>query len=312
MSTTIAEYTKTEAHVADLRQKYEGAVFDVATAKGMDDAKKARAEIRDDRVWLEKERVRIKAPALERCQQIDSEAKRIKGMLEALEDPIDAQIKAEEGRKETERLARVEAERLRLEAEEAARIEAQRAEMAAAQAEIDRQRAELQAQREAQEAAQKAIETERDRLAKIETDRLAQIEADRIAAERAEQDRLAAIERGRIQAEQAAKRDQEAAERAAQELARKAEQERQDAERAERQRVEDEKAAKERERIRKEREKIAAEKKVLRDAEIANADLHETIIEAVAFLKNHGHGEELVTLKLEAAGKRMPAKKKAA
>lgn len=113
MATEIAEYTKTEAALADLRQKYKDAVFDVSTTKGMAEAKAARAELRTLRTDLEKERVRIKAPALERCRLIDSEAKRITMELSSLEDPIDDTIKAEENRKEQERLRKLEEERQR-------------------------------------------------------------------------------------------------------------------------------------------------------------------------------------------------------
>ena len=111
----IVEYSKTQAVLGDLRQRYEGVVYPVTTAKGMIDARKARAEIREWRTGLEKERVRIKAPALERARLIDSEAKRITIELRALEDPIDEQIKAEEECKEKERLAKEDAEKTRIE-----------------------------------------------------------------------------------------------------------------------------------------------------------------------------------------------------
>lgn len=114
MTTAIAEYSATDAALADLRTKYEAVVFDVTNGKGMAEAKKARAEIRDYRVSLEKCRVEIKAPALERCRQIDSEAKRITAELESLENPIDRQIKDEMGRKQREKEEgeRIERERV--------------------------------------------------------------------------------------------------------------------------------------------------------------------------------------------------------
>ena len=111
----IVEYSKTQAVLGDLRQRYEGLVFEVTTAKGMIDARKARAEIREWRIGLEKERVRIKAPALERSRLIDSEAKRITAELVKLEQPIDEQIKGEEEKKEKERLTKEEAEKTRVE-----------------------------------------------------------------------------------------------------------------------------------------------------------------------------------------------------
>ncbi len=114
--TPIAEYTETAAALADLRQRHAGVVYDVTVPKEMRAAKEARAELRGLRTGLEKKRVEIKAPALERCRLIDAEAKRITAELVALEEPIDVQIKAEEARAESERLAKLEAERLRVEA----------------------------------------------------------------------------------------------------------------------------------------------------------------------------------------------------
>ena len=102
-TTAIAEYSKTEAALADLNTRYSMVVFDVTTTKGMVEAKTARAEIKGYRTDLEKERVRIKAPALEHCKLIDAEAKRITAELVKLEEPIDAVIKAEEARKEKEK-----------------------------------------------------------------------------------------------------------------------------------------------------------------------------------------------------------------
>lgn len=112
--TPIAEYQPTAAALADLQTRFKDVVYAVTMTKGMTQAKEARRELRDLRVKLEATRKEIKEPALRRCQQIDSEARRISGELEALEGPIDAQIKAEERRKEDERLAREEAERQRV------------------------------------------------------------------------------------------------------------------------------------------------------------------------------------------------------
>jgi colicin import membrane protein len=115
MTTEIAEYSPTEAALADLRQRYGKVVFDVTTTKGMDLARKGRSEIKGYRVALEAKRVEIKAPALERCRMIDAEAKRITAELVALEDPIDALIKTEEQRKEREKAEKERIERERIE-----------------------------------------------------------------------------------------------------------------------------------------------------------------------------------------------------
>jgi hypothetical protein len=123
MSTSIQEYSKTEAALATLRASYKGVVYTVTTRDGMKSAKEARAEIRTWRVELEKERKRIKEPALARCKEIDAEAKRITKELEALEDPIDAVIKLEEGKIEAERKL-IEEAAAKAEAERVAKAEA--------------------------------------------------------------------------------------------------------------------------------------------------------------------------------------------
>lgn len=112
--TAIAEYSETAAALAELRQKYANAVFDVGSREGMHSAVKARAEVKGYRVALEKKRVELKAPALERSRLIDAEAKRITAELEALEIPIDSLIKAEETRKEREKAEREAAEAARV------------------------------------------------------------------------------------------------------------------------------------------------------------------------------------------------------
>lgn len=112
--TTIPEYNKTAQGLIELKQRLAGLVYDVSTGKGMEAAKKDRALARSLRIELEAERVRIKAPALQRAREIDTEAKRITAEIEALEDPIDAQIKAEEQRKEREKAEREQAERDRV------------------------------------------------------------------------------------------------------------------------------------------------------------------------------------------------------
>lgn len=111
MNTQIAEYNETAAAIAVLRQKYAdyGSVV-IATTKDMALAKEARAEVRGYRVALEKLRAELKAPALERTRLIDAEAKRITAELLAIEEPIDAAIKAEERRKEEEKAAKARAE----------------------------------------------------------------------------------------------------------------------------------------------------------------------------------------------------------
>ena len=112
--TEIDEYSQTAAALSDLRHRFLGVAFNVSTTKGMDEAKKARQEVKGYRTALENKRKEIKAPALERCRLIDDEAKTITAALLEIEEPIDQQIKAEEARKEAEKAAKAEAERQRV------------------------------------------------------------------------------------------------------------------------------------------------------------------------------------------------------
>lgn len=111
----LVEYSRTEAALAALRERYAGAKFDLTTTTGDKAARAARLELKTLRTSLEGKRKELKAPAVEFGRKIDDEAKRITAEIVALEDPIDAQIKADEARRETERL-----ERERIAAERAA------------------------------------------------------------------------------------------------------------------------------------------------------------------------------------------------
>jgi hypothetical protein len=111
-TTAIAEYKPTEAALAELKQLYGATVWDVGTPERLAGAKKARGEIRRWRLDLETERKRLKAPALDRCKAIDTEAKRITAELLELETPvaeaIDAIAKAKKEREEAAKRAEQE------------------------------------------------------------------------------------------------------------------------------------------------------------------------------------------------------------
>lgn len=121
----ITEYNATTAALVTLKAKY-AVLPDVMTPAGLIVAKAARAEIRGYRVALEKTRTDLKAPLLAQGQWIDAEAQRIKAELLAIEEPIDAAIKAEEQRQAEEKAAKKRAEAERRAALEA-RIDALRA-----------------------------------------------------------------------------------------------------------------------------------------------------------------------------------------
>lgn len=220
MTTSIQEYSETESALAVLEQKYKGTLFNVTDPKGMADAKKSRAELRTYRLALEKKRVEIKAPALKRSQEIDSEARRINAAIVALEDPIDLQIKAEESKKENERLAKEKAEADRIEAEQRAIREAEEARMAEERAELARRQAEIAAAEKAsrdkieadERAARQRIEEEerKARLEREEADRAARKEHEAEEAKlKAERDKLEAERRA---VEEKARKEREAEE----------------------------------------------------------------------------------------------------
>jgi len=104
--TAIAEYSETERGLAELRGRLANVVFDVTTTKGLDEAKKARAECRGLRVGLDKLRKQLNEDDQRRIAIRNGKAKEITSQIEALEDPIDVQIKAREAQQEQARIER--------------------------------------------------------------------------------------------------------------------------------------------------------------------------------------------------------------
>ena len=262
MSTAIAEYSPTAAALAELRQKYEQAVFDTTTPNGMAKAIAARRELREVRVNLEKLRKELKAPALERSRLIDAEAKTLTTQIEEMEGPIDAQIKAEEQRKADEK-----AERERIERERVAELQLKVGEIRAIavrcsgkpSAFIRDYLTKLDALELGEEFGEMQAEA---RAAKAETlGTLADMHWSALAQE-AEAERLR-IEREELEAQRKAQAEQ--AERDRAELAKLR------AEAEARQRESEEKARIEREAAEAERRKVAAEAAALRAEEKAKA-----------------------------------------
>lgn len=294
--TAIAEYSPTAAALNDLRSRLENVAYDLSTGKGMDVAKKDRAEVRGLRVALEAKRVELKAPALERSRLIDAEAKALTAELVALEQPIDAQIKAEEGRKAAEKAAKEQAER-----EAAAKIQARfddlrdvvglmvgkasnvvactynevakfaptledfgdrAGEAAQAKAQVLAKLEEMRAAAEAHEAEQARMEAEREELARQRAEQEARdkAERERLAAEQKAAAEALAAQRAAFEAEQAAARAEAKA--------------REDADRARRD-EEDRKArearAAEDKRIADARAELEAQQRAIREAEEAKA-----------------------------------------
>ncbi|MGI4776908.1 MAG: hypothetical protein ACRYGA_02125 [Janthinobacterium lividum] len=233
ISTAIAEYSTTAAALAELKSRLHNVAYDVSTGKGLDVAKKDRAEVRLLRTSLEKKRVELKAPALERSRLIDAEAKALTAELEALEKPIDDQIKAEERRKEVEKAAREQAERQAAAAIQV-RIDAIRAfamipagvKAASIQVSIDNLKVievtlEAFGERGGEAAQAKAqtlgrLDEMLDGAREFEAEQARLVaEREELARQRAEQEQREKAERERVAAEQKAQAERLAAERAA-------------------------------------------------------------------------------------------------
>lgn len=209
--TVLVEYSRTEAALADLRAKYQGATYDLTTTAGDKAARAARLELVSLRTGLEKKRKELKAPAVEFGKRIDEEAKRITGEIVALEEPIDKQIKADEARREAERL-----ERERLAAERAAgfraKIDAIRACVAKAQglnserigngiAQVEAIAIDAEAWAEfAEEAAHAKSTTLAAMLNLRDAAKAREDEAARLEAQRLENERIAAEQRAAAEA----------------------------------------------------------------------------------------------------------------
>lgn len=116
--TTVPEYANTALVLADLENRLENIVY-TESKEDMERAKKDFKEVQTYWVALEKTRKEIKAPALDRCNQIDSEAARLNLRLHALGDPIKAQIDAQKAKEEAERIAKAQAEQARIDTHKA-------------------------------------------------------------------------------------------------------------------------------------------------------------------------------------------------
>lgn len=88
--------------------------FDIATTSGMRAAVEQRAAFRDIRVGSEKARKERKAPILEIGKLLDGRQKEIEAEIEPFESRFDEAIKAEEKRKDDEKIAKALAESKRI------------------------------------------------------------------------------------------------------------------------------------------------------------------------------------------------------
>ena len=139
VQTAVAEFDRVAAGLADLQARYANVVFDVSTTAGLEEAKTARAIIREPRYAVERLRANAKAPILELGRSLDTRAKEITSKILRIETPIDSQIKADVRRRASVRRrvgVRRRAREARKEAEKQAKIAAELKRVADLQARV--------------------------------------------------------------------------------------------------------------------------------------------------------------------------------
>ena len=114
--TVLDQFHATEPGLVALAAKYQRVAFDTGTTKGMDAAKAARLDLRNNgRFLIERAEKRIKGEVNELKRDMADEVARLVAIVQPVEDHVDAQIKAREVV-----LAAEKAERDRIEAERVA------------------------------------------------------------------------------------------------------------------------------------------------------------------------------------------------
>lgn len=218
VATKLALFSPSDAAIDKLAKEYLPLVID-----GLDDTAgyakvhRARMDVKNKRVAVERVRKELKADALDYGRKVDAEAKRLTALLAPIEEHLLSEEKAVDDEKErikNEARLKAEAEeRARQEAQEAARKAAQEAEEARLKVEREAEEKRLQAERERLDAERKAIETqqaeERARQKAIQDE----LDEERRALE-AEKQRLADIEAARLREIETKRREAEAADRA--------------------------------------------------------------------------------------------------
>ncbi|MDX3877642.1 MAG: hypothetical protein QHC81_04050 [Achromobacter sp.] len=211
----LAEFNPVQKGLAELRKELAGVQFDVTTTAGDKAARAARSRCVSIRTSADAAYEGWNRPMLDKQREMRAILAKIKGEVKAIEDPIDAQIKAEETRKAEIRAAKEAAELARQKLIQG-RITALHAfpmlalnKDAAGIAEVLTRAADLPITTELYEhRAGEAMQLHAEVVAKLEQMHGAALaqeqEAARLAAERAE------LERQRLEQEAAAQRQREA------------------------------------------------------------------------------------------------------
>jgi colicin import membrane protein len=114
--TVLLDLTQTEKDLQLAEQKHMNVVYDVKVPKEMQAAKQARKELKTMRTTVEGKRLEAGRVMFSMKQKNDEKAKGLIARIAAMEDPIDASIKAEEARIEAEKQAEILANNARIEA----------------------------------------------------------------------------------------------------------------------------------------------------------------------------------------------------
>lgn len=261
----LSKFRQQDAAIAKMRAEYTLlTVKNPSDEHGLKLVHKARMEVKNCRVAVEKLRKELKADSLEYGRKVDAEAKRITAMIEPIETHLEEQ----------EAIVTREKERLKAEAEakRMAILDDRIAKLLAAGSVLNPQLVEVMSPAKFAEilAEALALKSEKERIAaeklaaeEAEKKRQAE-EAARNRAELEAQRKQLEEERRKHEAEAAAERAKLEAERKRQEAEAKAERERQ----AELQRQIDEQRAKQRELIADQQRKIDEERRAI---EVENA-----------------------------------------
>lgn len=119
--TVLSQFKAEEPRLLALAGKYRDVAFDVTTTKGMEAAKSARLDLRENGRFLIRRAVtRIKGEVNDLKRTMDEESDRLVAIIELVEESVHQQIAAEEERKAA---AKAEADRV---AAEAAAAESER------------------------------------------------------------------------------------------------------------------------------------------------------------------------------------------
>ncbi|MFY4004927.1 hypothetical protein [Achromobacter denitrificans] len=106
----LAEFNPVQKGLAELRKELAGVQFDVTTTAGDKAARAARSRCVSIRTSADAAYEGWNRPMLDKQREMRAILAKIKGEVKAIEDPIDAQIKAEETRKAEIRAAKEAAE----------------------------------------------------------------------------------------------------------------------------------------------------------------------------------------------------------